>query len=383
MKKMADTTLTDSAAISAVSKPKYQRIRDHLFSEISSGRLAPGDALPPEAKLAELLGLSRNTIRTALGELEDQGAIHRVQGRGTFVSTKPQVTVRPQLAVFALIAPRLREGFYPSLIHGFEEASAGREHQVIVSNSSNESARQGDLILQMIDRQIGGVALVPVTVAKTPEYQARQLQEHRIPLVFCHRAVKGVEAPCLTWSGRTAGMMAGQSLLELGHRRIGLVISHRQTKIDDAIEGLRDAFLEAGIDSSGIELVEYGSPVILPAAEAAKAIHKSLADVLSRPNPPTAIFCMNLIDAEQVYLHAGDFGLKIPGDLSLIYFGGTWREHGIAQRISCIAVDEHEIGKRAAELLDEMRTGKRAIDSDEQIVFPVSMLPGETIGPAL
>jgi DNA-binding LacI/PurR family transcriptional regulator len=72
----------------------------------------------------------------------------------------------------------------------------------------------------------------------------------------------------------------------------------------------------------------------------------------------------------------------IPRDLSLIYFGGTWREHGLAERISCVAVDEHGIGARAAELLHEMRSGKRAIDNDERIVFPVTVWPGETVAEA-
>jgi GntR family transcriptional regulator of arabinose operon len=382
MKKTASIVFKDSTELSLATKPKYQLIRDHLFAEITSGRLAPGDALPPEAKLAESLGLSRTTVRSALGELEEQGAIQRIQGRGTFVSSKQQNATRSQIAAFALIAPRLREGLYPSLIHGFEEASADREHQIIVSNSNNDSARQGDLILQMIDRQVAAVALVPVTVAKTPEYQVRQLQEHRIPVVFCHRSVKGVAAPCLTWNGRDVGSLAGKSLLQLGHRRVALITSHLQPKTQDALNGLYDSFVNADVEASGVEAVEYASPILMSSEETAKAIHKTLSEILGRPNPPTAILCMNLVDAEQVYLHAADFGLKIPNDLSLIYFGGAWRDHGIAQRLSCIAVAEHEIGKRTAELLDEMRTGKRAIDNNEQIIFPVSMLPGETMGAA-
>jgi hypothetical protein len=39
------------------------------------------------------------------------------------------------------------------------------------------------------------------------------------------------------------------------------------------------------------------------------------------------------------------------------------------------------VGASAARLLREMRAGKRPLDNDERIEFPVVMLPGETLGP--
>ena len=69
-------------------------------------------------------------------------------------------------------------------------------------------------------------------------------------------------------------------------------------------------------------------------------------------------------------------------DLSLICVGGTLPESGLAGRISTVAVAVHEIGACAARLLGEMRTGERAIDNDERIDFPVTLLPGETMAAA-
>ncbi len=53
---------------------------------IKTGQLITGAQLPPEEKLAENLGISRSTLREALGHLETQGLISRRQGIGTFVS---------------------------------------------------------------------------------------------------------------------------------------------------------------------------------------------------------------------------------------------------------------------------------------------------------
>ncbi len=48
---------------------------------------------------------------------------------------------------------------------------------------------QGDIILQLLDKRVAGVALLPPTVGKTPEYHFRQLQNQGIPIVMLHRGV--------------------------------------------------------------------------------------------------------------------------------------------------------------------------------------------------
>ncbi len=56
-----------------------------LRNWLAPGRYRPGDRLPPEHEVAAMLGVSRGTLRSALGRLEDSGEILRRQGSGTFV----------------------------------------------------------------------------------------------------------------------------------------------------------------------------------------------------------------------------------------------------------------------------------------------------------
>jgi GntR family transcriptional regulator len=58
---------------------------DALRRWLSTGRHRSGERLPPEQELADQLGISRGTLRTALGRLEARGEIVRRQGSGTFV----------------------------------------------------------------------------------------------------------------------------------------------------------------------------------------------------------------------------------------------------------------------------------------------------------
>ena len=65
--------------------PAYLQLQERLRSAILAGEIVPGEALPSERELAESLGLSRMTVRRALGALVAQKLAERRQGSGTYV----------------------------------------------------------------------------------------------------------------------------------------------------------------------------------------------------------------------------------------------------------------------------------------------------------
>src|SRR5947209_3745390 len=66
--------------------PIYVQIAQALSGLIASGRLPAGTPLPPERTLADLVGVSRMTLREATNLLEQKGLIESYRGRGTFVA---------------------------------------------------------------------------------------------------------------------------------------------------------------------------------------------------------------------------------------------------------------------------------------------------------
>jgi GntR family transcriptional regulator len=86
--------------------PAHTQIETALESAIDRGRLSPGDRLPAERDLAERYGVSRMTLRQALGALEQRGRLVRSKGRygGTFVA-EPKV----ELTGTAALSDQLRE----------------------------------------------------------------------------------------------------------------------------------------------------------------------------------------------------------------------------------------------------------------------------------
>ena len=66
-------------------KPVYLQLADQVRYAAASGRLRPGDPLPSLRPLAEELRINRNTIAKAYAELEGQGIIETVPGKGYFL----------------------------------------------------------------------------------------------------------------------------------------------------------------------------------------------------------------------------------------------------------------------------------------------------------
>ena len=66
--------------------PLYSQLMGIIKRSITSGALKVGDLLPSEAELCRAYDISRNTVRQAIGALEEEGFVVRKRGKGTFVS---------------------------------------------------------------------------------------------------------------------------------------------------------------------------------------------------------------------------------------------------------------------------------------------------------
>ena len=70
------------------SRPIYEQIADAFRRQISTGVLHPGDKLPSVRELSTQLTINPNTIQRACRELEADGWIESIPGKGSFVRAK-------------------------------------------------------------------------------------------------------------------------------------------------------------------------------------------------------------------------------------------------------------------------------------------------------
>nr|WKF55883.1 HTH-type transcriptional repressor YvoA [Paraburkholderia busanensis] len=92
--------------------PLYAQIKDALRARILDGSYAPHSQMPSEHELCAMFGVSRITVRQALGDLQKEGLLFKLHGKGTFVS-KPKA--------FQNV----------SSLQGFAEAMAAMGHEIV------------------------------------------------------------------------------------------------------------------------------------------------------------------------------------------------------------------------------------------------------------
>jgi GntR family transcriptional regulator len=66
--------------------PLYYQLKARIEENIETGLWKPGDRVPSESEFERQFGISRTTVRQALGSLVNQGMLTRVRGKGTFVA---------------------------------------------------------------------------------------------------------------------------------------------------------------------------------------------------------------------------------------------------------------------------------------------------------
>ncbi|KVV49411.1 GntR family transcriptional regulator [Burkholderia territorii] len=81
--------MSPSNVVPLSAAPLYVQIKDTLRARILDGSYAPHSRMPSEHELCAMFDVSRITVRQALGDLQKEGLLFRLHGKGTFVS-KPK-----------------------------------------------------------------------------------------------------------------------------------------------------------------------------------------------------------------------------------------------------------------------------------------------------
>jgi GntR family transcriptional repressor for pyruvate dehydrogenase complex len=155
------------SAIINLSPQRAARIATQLIELIDLQRLSPGDKLPPERQLADLLEVSRPSLREALHILQAQGLVQIKHGQGTYVQEP-------------IVAQELRASMM-SKTHGLNELFDAREVlEVPASKWAAEKAAKEDIrLLRATLNQIDTItAITPI------DYDQLQLLDAKFHLTI-------------------------------------------------------------------------------------------------------------------------------------------------------------------------------------------------------
>lgn len=93
------------------ARPIYEQVVERFKTLILKGVMAADEKMPSVRNLAVELSINPNTIQRAYGELERQGYIYTVKGRGNFVSDSRQLVLKYKEEIFVQLQNVCRQAF--------------------------------------------------------------------------------------------------------------------------------------------------------------------------------------------------------------------------------------------------------------------------------
>jgi LacI family transcriptional regulator len=298
-------------------------------------------------EVAEAAGVSRSTASRALtgqGYVAPQvrDRVRTVARDLGYVADATARHLRRQASQsIGVLLSDLSNPFYAGLAAGISQQARRREYTMMLADDGGLPEVEAEVAEAFVSLRVAGVIVTPVS-AQIGAYLAQQ----HIPVVEVDRQFSAGACDAVLVDNGSAAQTVTAQLIALGHRRIALVIDEMHwTTGRDRLAGYRAAFGAAGVPFDDSLVVSAGWNVDAARVE----IHK----LLSRTEPPTAVFAANNVLAEAVWRTAAELGLAIPRQLSLVSFDDVPWMSMVTPPVTAVAQDTIALGEAAVSQLCE------------------------------
>jgi LacI family transcriptional regulator len=306
-------------------------------------------------QIAELAGVSIATVSRVLngrGDVSDEtrDLVTRViRENGYTANRSARGLSGGRTGLVGILVPLVYPAYFSGILAGAAEALSERNLQIVLSPTGGEHDREVSVLDRLHGLTDGALIILP---EESSEELERLLDSgYRFvvldPLMPLDERIPSVSAAHI--SGADQAM---RHLLELGHRRIGLISGPKGwLATEDRRRGYRAALAAAGILPDPALEVE-SVPEITPGREAAEQL-------LDLPEPPTAIFAFNDNIAIGAVHAARAYGLRVPGDLSIVGFDDVEHATIVTPALTTVRQPLAEMGRTAVSLLNRLLDEQR------------------------
>jgi LacI family transcriptional regulator len=258
------------------------------------------------------------------------------------------------------------EPFSAEVLKGVGAALSGHRYDLLSYSGSRDADGRG-WERRSLSRLSG--TLIDAAILVTPTVVGVNTD---VPIVAVDPHAGRVDIPSVESDSLTGGFDATTHLIDLGHRRIGFLAGRPELRSSEMREaGYRRALRRAGIpfDPSLVAVGMYDPDTVRTVAR----------PLLQRPDRPTAVFAANDRSALGLIEVAGDLGVDVPGDLSVIGFDDIPEAFLTARPLSTVRQPIQRLGAEAAHMLVMLLAG----ESPEamHLMLPTRLIPRATTAP--
>ncbi len=270
-----------------------------------------------------------------------------------------------------MAVPLLTQWFFTQVVAGAEGVLAANGYDVMLFGVPDTQSMRRFVDDLPLSKRVDGLICVDLPLASE---QVATLRDHG-PVVTV--GICTPHAPSVTIDNVEAAATATRHLVNLGHRRIGLICHLPPQALDFTAPLQRRQGYERVLADAGIEVRE---DLIAPGNFALAGGAEAMAQLLTVDRPPTAVFAESDEMAIGALKTVRDAGLQVPGDISIVGFD----DHEVAAYtdLTTVAQPAMQQGETAAGLLLGLMSGHGTDGGPvANVVMPTKMVVRATTGP--
>ena len=338
-------------------KTKYAVISAELRRLCLQLRRTGKKKLPGETELCERYGVSRQTVRKALRQLEEAGEIVRVRGSGTYLSAESLGTS----GKVAVIVPYSEEYLYPQLLRDIEAELSPEGYETETCVSGNKIIPERKILQQLLQNPPSGIIMEGAkTALPSPNLDLlAQVERKGIPLVYLHGAQPVPKAaPFIMDDNEGGARLLVRHLLAQGHQKIAGIFKSDDCQGAERYRGFITELLAAGQTVPENSILWYttedrDSLVNGQYSRLDRFVYTGLSGC-------TAVLCYNDEIAYALIRTLLAAGFRVPENYAVVSFDNSHYCSLSPVTITSLAHERHQMGTAAARALLRLMRGKSA-----------------------
>lgn len=319
-------------------------------------------SVPTLDDVAKRAGVSTATVSRCLNDPQRvvEATRDRVMSAVEALGYTPNFAARVMAArrsfTIGAIIPTMENAIFARGLQAFQEEIHRRGYTLLVSSSVYRPDVEEEQIRNLVARGADGLLLIGHDrEPRLYDYLERQ----KVPVMVAWSFGPDQPVPSIGFDNRRAMRELAETVMQLGHSHIaaisGFTAGNDRARL--RVEGIRDAFRQAGLDLSTLNVIET-SYEIESGAEAFRTL------MAQRP-AATAILCGNDVLAVGAVRQAQQMGLRVPQDISITGFDDIELARIVQPGLTTVHVPHREMGRKAAIGLVEMIEGQTSGRSQE------------------
>jgi LacI family transcriptional regulator len=253
--------------------------------------------------------------------------------------------------MLGLVVSDITNPFFAQLVRGAEEAALAEGYLLLTFNTDDRIEREKHVLGVLRGRRVDGILLVVAPMRGASSHIAETIARGT-PVVCLDRVPRGVTVDSVTVDNVRAARECVEHLLEMRHRRIGILTgSMLLATARGRLRGYRQALQAHGL-SVDPELVREGDFRM-------ESGYKLASELLSGSGRPTALFVSNGLMAIGALRAVADLGLRCPEDVALATFDDLPLSEVLSPPLTSVAQPAYQMGYQGAKILFDRIKSKR------------------------